>query len=222
LIIDQEEKVEMRKVLFVALFIIACAPLAFSQEYKRGEVGGGYSANWVDTQGAFSTNPNNNSRDLFNGFYVNGGGNFSRYFGVQGEVSHNRKTTDFTSTTGLASQLRGRLTQALVGVKLQDNAVDTKVRPFARALVGVAHQSADFRVGTVTGRDSDNGFAGVFGGGVAFRLNRSADFVTSADWNPIHSGNNGTGIAGVGGTGGSNWDNNFRVGLGINFRFGSK
>jgi hypothetical protein len=212
----------MRKALFMALFILACAPLAFSQDYKTGEIGGGYSANWVDTQGAFSTNPNDNGRDLFNGFYVNGGGNFSRYLGVQAEVSHNRKTTDFTSTTGLASQLQGRLTQFVAGIKVQDNATETKVRPFARALVGVAHESAKFNVGTTTGSDSDNGFAGVFGGGIAFRLSRSADFVTSADWNPIHTSNNGTGIAGVGGTGGSNWDHNFRVGIGLNFRFGNK
>jgi hypothetical protein len=211
----------MRKALFTALFIIACAPLAFSQDYKRGEIGGGYSANWVDTQGAFSTNANNNGRDLFNGFYVNGGGNFSRYLGIQAEVAHNRKTTDFTSVTGLSSQLRGRLTQGLVGLKVQDNAVDTKVRPFARALVGVAHESADFRVGTTTGSDSDNGFAAVLGGGIAFRLSRSADFVTSADWNPIHSGNGNNGGVVIT-SNGSNWDHNFRVGLGLNFRFGGK
>lgn len=211
----------MRKALFVALFIACCAPLALSQDYKKGEIGGGYSANWVDTQGAFSTDPNNNSRDLFNGFYVNGGGNFSRYLGVQAEVSHNRKTTNFTSTTGFASQLRGRLTQFDAGIKIQDNAVDTKIRPFARALIGVAHESADFTVGTTTGSDSANGFSGVFGGGVGFRLNRKADFVAGADWNPVHSGNNNSGIAGIG-SNGSNWDQNFRVSLGINFRFGSK
>jgi hypothetical protein len=210
----------MRKALFAALFILACAPLAFSQDYKTGEFGGGYSANWVDSQGAFSTNSNSNGRDLFNGFYVNGGGNFSRYLGVQAEVSHNRKTTDFTSTTGLASQLQGRLTQFVAGIKVQDNATETKVRPFARALVGVAHESAKFNVGTVTGSDSDNGFAGVFGGGIAFRLSRSADFVTSADWNPIHSGNSNNSFGAT--SNGSNWDNNFRVGIGVNFRFGSK
>jgi hypothetical protein len=204
----------MRKALFVALFVACTASLAFSQDYKRGEVGAGYSANWVDTQGAFNVNSNSTGRDRFDGFYVNGGGNWSRYWGVQAEVSHNRKNSDFTSTTGLASNLNGRLTQFVAGVKLQDNAAETKVRPFARALVGVAHESATFRVGTVAGSDSNNGFAGVFGGGIGFRLSSNADFVTSADWNPIHSGNNGAG--------GSSWDHNFRVGLGLNFRFGGK
>ncbi|MFL6229598.1 MAG: outer membrane beta-barrel protein [Pyrinomonadaceae bacterium] len=212
----------MRKALYIALFFVFCAPLAHAQDYQRGEIGAGYSANWVDTQGAFSTNNNDNSRDLFHGFYVNGGGNFSRYWGIQAEVSHNRKTTDFTSTTGLPSQLRGQLTQFVAGVKLQDNSADTKVRPFARALFGVAHASGDFNVGTTTGSDSDNGFAAVIGGGVAFRLNHSVDFVTSADWNPNHFSNNGTGIGGVGGNTGSGWDHNFRAGLGLNFRFGGK
>jgi hypothetical protein len=206
----------MRKALFVTLFFVFCAPLALAQDFKRGEIGAGYSANWVDSQGAFSTDPNANGRDLFHGFYVNGGYDFSRYVGIQAEVAHNRKTTDFTSTTGLPSQLRGRLTQGLVGVKFQDNATDTKVRPFARALVGVGHASGDFTIGTVTGSDSDSGFAGVFGGGVGFRLSKSADFVASADWNPINLSDNST----LGN--GSQWTHNFRVGLGFNFRFGSK
>jgi hypothetical protein len=206
----------MRKALFIALFLACTAPLALSQDFKRGEIGAGYSGNWVDSQGAFSTDPNANGRDLFNGFYVNGGGNFSRYLGIQAEVAHNRKTTDFTSVTGLPSSLRGRLTQGLIGIKVQDNAVDTKVRPFARALVGVGHASGDFTIGSVSGNDSNTGFAGVFGGGIAFRINRSADFVTSADWNPINLKDNST--LGTG----SNWTQNFRVGVGVNFRFGSK
>lgn len=216
----------MRKALFVALFIACTASFAFSQEeYKKGEIGGGYSANWVDTQGAFSTNPNNNSRDLFHGFYVNGGGNFSRYWGIQGEVSHNRKETNFNNLIFEPVNLRGRITQALVGVKLQDNAVDTKVRPFARALVGIAHFNADGTVQTspttnVNFSESDNGFAGVFGGGIAFRLSKNADFVTSADWNPIHTGNSTTTVSGTTVTNNGGWDHNFRVGVGVNFRFG--
>lgn len=213
----------MRKGLFLALFILACAPFAMSQDYKRGEIGAGYSANFVDTQGAFSTNTNDNSRDRFDGFYVNGGYNFSRYLGVQAEVAHNRKTTDFTNTVFQPVRLEGRLTQGLIGLKLQDNAEDTKVRPFARALIGIGHVSAN---GTVTTSstttanfsDDDNGFASVLGGGVAFRLNKSADIVTSADYNPIRLTDNSATI----GSGNTTWTHNFRVGVGLNFRFGGK
>ena len=206
----------MRKALFVTLFVFCLAPLALAQggsDYKTGEFGFGYSGNWVDTQGAFSTNPNDNSRDHFPGFYVNGGYNFTRYVGLQGEVSWNRKTTDFTSTTGLPSTLRGTLTNFVGGIKVQDNATDTKVRPFARALVGGAHASGDFTVGTVSGSESDTGFAGVFGGGLGFRVNSHWDVDVSADWNPTHFGNNSTS---------NGWDNNFRVGVGLKFRGGSK
>jgi hypothetical protein len=211
----------MRKALFVALFFVFCVPLALAQDFKRGEIGGGYSGNWVDTQGAFSTDPNSDNRDLFHGFYVNGGYNFSRYIGVQVEVAHNRKTTDFSNTVFQPVHLEGKLTQGLVGVKFQDNAVDTKVRPFARGLIGVGHATANLRVTTsgttfVDSSEDDNGFAAVLGGGIAFRLGPHADFVTSADYNPIRfSDNSAVGT-------GSEWTHNFRVGLGVNFRFGGK
>jgi hypothetical protein len=209
----------MRKTLFVALFLICCAPLAHAQDIKRGEFGGGYSANWVDSQGAFSSDPNSSSRDLFNGFYVNGSYNFSRYIGVQGEVAHNRKTINFTNSIFEPVSLEGRLTQGLVGVKFQDNATDVKVRPFARGLVGIGHVSGQGTTTTsptttVNFNNSDNGFAAVLGGGVGVRLSRSAEFVASADYNPIRLNDNTT----LGS--GSNWTSNFRVGLGINFRFG--
>jgi hypothetical protein len=211
----------MRKALFAALFLVFSAPLALSQDFKRGEIGGGYSANWVDTQGAFSTNSSSDSRDLFHGFYVNGAYDFSRYVALQGEVSHNRKTKDFTNLISQPARLEGRLTQGLVGVKFQDNATDTKVRPFARALVGVGHASGDSTVTTsptttVVTRDDDNGFAAVLGGGLAFRISRHAEFVTSADYNPIRLTDNST--LGTG----SDWTHNFRVGVGVNFRFGGK
>jgi hypothetical protein len=208
----------MRKALFAVLFLAFSAPLALAQtEYKRGEFGVGYSANFVDSQGAFSTSPTADDRDTFHGFYVNGGYNFTRYVGVQAEVSHHRKTTDFTSVTGLASNLEGRLTQGLFGVKVQDNATETRVRPFARALVGVGKASGEFTIGTTTSSDDDTGFAGAFGGGLAFRLGPHADLTTSADWNPIHLSDNTT----VGG-GSSEWTHNFRLGVGVTFRFGNK
>jgi hypothetical protein len=204
----------MRKALFAVLFLAFSAPLALAQtEYKRGEFGVGYSAAFVDSQGAFSTSPTADDRDTFHGFYVNGGGNFSRYLGVQAEVSHHRKSTDFTSVAGLPSRLEGRLTQGLIGLKVQDNAVDTKVRPFARALVGIGHASGEFTVGTTTGSDDDTGFAAVLGGGIAFRVSRHADIVGSADYNPIRLTDNSTVVSN------SEFTHNFRLGVGLNFRF---
>jgi hypothetical protein len=208
----------MRKALIAVLFLAFSAPLALAQDYKRGEFGVGYSAAAVDTQGAFSTNPNDDSRDWFHGFYVNGGYNFSRYVGVQAEVSHHRKSVDFTNLIFQPARLEGRLTQGLVGVKFQDNATDTKVRPFVRALVGLGHASGEVTVitsGTTTTNtsDDDNGFAAVLGGGVAFRVSRHADIVGSADYNPIRLGDNSTLVSS------NEFTHNFRLGVGVNFRF---
>jgi hypothetical protein len=209
----------MRKALYVALFFAFCAPLAHAQDIQRGEFGGGYSANWVDTQGAFSTNTNSDNRDRFDGFYVNGGYNFSRFLGVQAEVSHTRKTVDFQNFIFQPVRLEGRLTQGLVGIKVQDNSSETVVRPFARALVGVGHATADLTTTTssttfVNTHDDDNGFAAVLGGGIGIRVARHVDFVASADYNPIRLSDNST--VGTG----SDWTHNFRAGVGINFRFG--
>jgi opacity protein-like surface antigen len=210
----------MRKALLAVLFLAFSAPLALAQsEYKRGEFGVGYSAAAVDTEGAFNTNANSDDRDWFHGFYVNGGYNFTRYVGVQAEVSHHRKTTDFTNLIFQPVRLEGRLTQGLVGVKLQDNATDTKVRPFARALVGFGKASADETVtisptSTNSFSDDDTGFAAVLGGGVAFRVSRHADIVTSADYNPIRLGDNSTVLSNT-----NEFTHNFRLGVGVNFRF---
>jgi hypothetical protein len=207
----------MRKALFAVLFLAFSAPLALSQDFKRGEFGGGYSTAAVDTQGAFNTNPNDDSRDWFHGFYVNGGYNFSRYVGVQAEVSHHRKSVDFTNLIFQPARLEGRLTQGLIGVKFQDNATDTKVRPFVRALVGVGHASDEVTINTsstttTNTSDDDNGFAAVLGGGVAFRVSRHADIVGSADYNPIRLDGSAVG-------GNKEFTHNFRLGVGVNFRF---
>jgi hypothetical protein len=207
----------MRKALLAVLFLAFSAPLALSQDFKHGEFGGGYSANWVDSQGAFSTNPNSDSRDLFHGFYVNGAYDFSRYLGVQAEVAHNRKSVDFTNLIFQPARLEGRLTQGLVGIKVQDNATDTKVRPFARALIGFGRASGDVTVttsGTTTTNtsDDDTGLAAVLGGGLAFRVSRHADIVTSADYNPIRLDGSTVGSS-------KEFTHNFRVGVGVNFRF---
>lgn len=203
----------MRKALFAVLFLAFSAPLTLSQEYKRGEFGVGYSANFVDSEGAFSTSATDDGRDTFHGFYVNGGGNFSRYLGIQGEVAHYRKSTDFTSVAGLQSRLEGRITEGLIGIKVQDNAMETKVRPFARALIGAGHVSGDFTIGTTSTSDNDTGLAAVLGGGIAFRVSRHADIVGSADYNPIRLDNN----TGIGSS--KEFEHNFRVGVGLNFRF---
>lgn len=203
----------MRKALFAALFVAVMAAGASAQDadYKRGEFGFGYSNNRVDSEGAFDPTGASSDREGFHGFYLNGGYNFHKYVGVQAEFSHHRKETDFT-VAGAAATLEGRLNQGLFGVKAQDNRTETKVRPFARALIGVANASGDFRSATVTASDDDTGLAAALGGGIAFRLNDNFDFTTSADYNPIRLGDGGD----------TSTTHNFRLGVGLTIRFGSK
>lgn len=198
----------MRKAILTALFLAVCSSAAFAQgEYKKGEVFVGYSANEVDTQGAFSTNPNDNGHDHFNGFNVEATGNFTRYVGVQGDFSFHQKEKDFNTAAGTINA-RARLSQFMGGVKVQDNATETHIRPFAHALVGVAHVSTDVNatsIGVFTS-DSDNGLAVAVGGGLDFRINDKFDVrAIQADYNPTRF--NGE------------TDHNLRLSFGVNFRF---
>jgi opacity protein-like surface antigen len=203
----------MRKALFAALFMAVTATAAFAQdaEYKRGEFGVGYSHNRVDSEGAFDPTGASSDREGFHGFYLNGGYNFHKFFGFQAEFSHHRKESDFF-IAGAPATLEGRLNQGLFGFKAQDNRTETKVRPFARALIGVGNASGKLRSATVTADDDETGLAAALGGGLAFRLSDSFDFTTSADYNPIRLGDGGT----------TETTHNFRLGVGLTIRFGNK
>jgi len=201
----------MRKAFFMVLFIACCVPAAFAQDdYKTGEVYVGYSHNRVDSHGAFNpSNPNDDSRDGFNGVNVDLKGNLTRYFGLKADLSYHQKSADFTLPGGFNINVKGRLFEAMGGVQLQDNAVETKVRPFAYAVVGLAHVTGDVTSNSAPVpnlNDSDNGLSAAFGGGLDLRLNDKVDLrLIKADYNPVR-------IDGQ-------TDNNFRVGVGLNFRF---
>jgi hypothetical protein len=198
----------MRKAFIAALFLVACAAVSFAQtpEFQKNEVYVGYSANEVDTQGAFSSNPNDTGRDHFNGFNVEATRNVSRYLGVQADYSFHQKSQDVPVGTATGN-VRARLQQFMGGVKVQDNALDVRFRPFAHALVGVAHDSVDAIVPSIiTTNTSDNGLALAIGGGLDIRATKHIDVrAIQLDYNPNR--NNG------------DTDHNFRIGAGLNFRF---
>ena len=203
----------MRKALLAALFmaVTATAALAQDAEYKRGEFGFGYSHNRVDSDGGFDPAGTSNGREGFHGFYLNGGYNFHKFLGVQAEFSHHRKESEVV-IGGAAATLEGRINQGLFGLKAQDTRSETKVRPFARALIGVGKASGKLRSATITEDDDETGLAAALGGGLAFRLNNNLDFTTSADYNPIRLGDGGT----------TETTHNFRLGVGLTIRFGNK
>jgi|SRR6185503_703235 len=202
----------MRKAFLMVLFIACCVPAAFAQgdDYKKGELYVGFSHARVDTEGAFNpNNPNDTSHDGFNGVNVDAKGNLTRYFGLKADFSYHQKNQDVALLPTGTLHVKGRTYQLMGGVQLQDNAVETKVRPFAFAVVGVGHVSADVTSSggvVITANQSESGLAAAFGGGIDLRLNDKVDLrLVKADYNPIR-------LDGV-------TNNNFRVGVGLNFRF---
>ena len=197
----------MRKAIFAAILFAVVAPAAFAQdEYKRGTFGVQYNHNRVDTGGAFDPTGNVDEREGFHGVGLNAGYNFHKYAGAEFDFSHVRKETDFTTAVGTPANLKGRLTQFLGGVRIQDNRTETNVRPFARALIGVAHASADGTVGAVSFDDSETGFGAEVGGGLDIKLSDNVDVTAiSVGWNPTRLE--------------SETQHNFKIGVGLRFRF---
>ena len=199
----------MRKALFTALFFVFCAPLAFAQgDFQRGEFGVMYSHNLVDTDGAFSNDPNDTGRDGFNGVNIDAGYNFSRYFGAKVDFSYHKKSNSLTVPAAGTFNVDGKLTQFMGGVKIQDNAVDTKVRPFAQLLLGVGRVEVEASgTGIPAGFGvSETGFAAAVGGGLDIRVHKNVDIrAIKVEYNPVR-------IEGETG-------NNIRLGVGLNFRF---
>lgn len=196
----------MRKAIFAAILFAVVAPAAFAQdEYKRGTFGVQYNHNRVDTGGAFDPTGTSDDREGFNGVGVNAGYNFHKFAAAEFDFSHVRKETGFTTAAGNVN-LKGRLTQFLGGVRVQDNRTETNVRPFVRGLIGLAHASAEGSVGAVSFDESENGFGAEVGGGLDIKVHDNVDVTAiSVGWNP-------TRIEGE-------TQHNFKIGVGLRFRF---
>lgn len=197
----------MRKLFMAALFIACTASLAFSQtaggkDYHKYDFGVLYSHDREDTGNTDTTQNFLQRREGFNGVEGFAKFNFSRYVGAVGDYSFHRKTFDDTFGTTAVST-RVTLNTLMGGVEVKDNNTETKIKPFARGLVGFQHASAD--VTGVTGFNThENGFSAAIGGGVDFRINHSLDVrAIQFDYNPTR----------LGGT----TQNNFRFGVGLIF-----
>lgn len=193
----------MRK-LFLAAFLVACAaPAAFAQtDYNKYDFYVGYSHNRVDVGlDDGDTDPDDifDEREGFNGINLSAKGNFHRYVGIKGDYAYHRKGFDV-----LGSEVNTSLHTLVGGLEFKDNAPETRVKPFAHVMAGFAHSRADFE--DINDDDiTDNGFAGVIGGGVDFRVSPRVDIrAIQFDYNPTH--------------GNGNTSHNFRIGVGVVFR----
>lgn len=195
-------------VAIIALFISASFAQTTSDEYNKTEFFVGYSHQ-------------RGERTSLNGFEVSGVRNFSRYFGIKGDFSagfRNREGTQDSNIGGTTTRFNIRsntqIYNFLGGVQVKDNSTETRLKPFAHALVGVGYRRFRTRVECVSGpncdqflpvSDSGAGFAGAFGGGLDIKVNDKIDFrAFQVDYNPIYL-NNGM-------------RNQVRFGIGIVFR----
>ncbi|HYH86151.1 MAG TPA: outer membrane beta-barrel protein [Pyrinomonadaceae bacterium] len=200
----------MRK-LFMAAVLIACtAPFTFAQttgdDYNKVDVFLGYSHNRVDT-GVGDSDPDFDDivdeREGFHGVNASITGNVSRYVGLKGDYAFHRKSFDVSDGVDTFT-INANLHTFVGGVQLKDNAKETKVKPFAHLMAGVAH--AKFSVEDLGGFDeSETGLTGVIGGGIDVKVNDRVDFrVVQFDYNPTRFG--------------GSTQHNFRVGIGVVFR----
>lgn len=192
----------MFKTIMIGTIIIACASIAAAQsDYKKFEFFGGFSHNRIDT-GIGDEEPSLrdiiDEREGFNGFEVSATGNLSRYFGLKGDFSGHFKTKK-PSIPGLPDasvKIESRLFNFLGGVQIKDNSTEGTFKPFAHALVGVAHarNSVEFNqiacIAIVPSpcspfTESETGFAGAFGGGIDIRASDSISIrAIQIDYNP--------------------------------------
>ena len=192
-----------------ALLIACAAPFTFAQtadDYNKYDIGVLYSHNRVDT--GFD-DPSQNfieEREGFHGVEAFVKGNVSRYVGLKGDYSFHRKSFDISGGTPATTfDVDADIHQFLGGVEFKDNAKETKVKPFAHVLAGVAHTRGDVSGPGVSFDESENDFAAAVGGGIDFRLNDRVDFrAIQVEWNPVRSD--------------GETSHNFRIGIGIIFR----
>ena len=190
---------------FLLILYTCCAHYVFGQsDYTKHELGGNVSVLGADTKGAFN---NDKSRDGLIGFNIQGAYNISRFWGLKADSSYFQKQFEAGNV-----DLTSRLFQVEGGIKLQDNATITRFRPFAQALIGVAHASKFPRVlqenssGRVVTVLSGTGPAFALGGGLDIRLTKKLELrALQVDYNPVRLKKESF--------------HNVRLGIGLNFRF---
>jgi hypothetical protein len=136
-------------------------------------------------------------RNGFNGVEGSVTYNVSRYVGITGDFTAQRRTATYVDTFGPGHTDTTDVTetkyQLFGGVQIKDNFPETRFKPFAHALAGFARErlsgnttSTDPTEPPSTFTDQPTSFALKLGGGLDVRLNHRLDLrVIEVDYNPI-------------------------------------
>ena len=202
----------MQNLLLSIFFLSLCASLAFAQssdDYNKVEVYGGYSHARAQpniktvtingspfdpctSAGAQTLGKNFQTffckRQGFNGFDASIAYNFTRYFGIKGNVTGHYKSDQFVDNdpNEIPGRIfvdtinnRERVYNFLGGVQVKDNRKDAHFKPFAHALFGAAvntvtqaQTNPGLPADNFTTRDKVTSFAMKLGGGIDVRVNR--------------------------------------------------
>jgi opacity protein-like surface antigen len=162
----------IKKVLLAMLFSISATSFSFGQDAPQFEFFGGYSYMYSDMDGEADTSLISVTGDdhlNLNGFNASGTFYFSKYVGITADVAGHYGKADIRTTVTPPGCSPGpcpsntiimtpKFSQHSFLIGPQVKARNSKVAPFAHALIGIANQKVSFSPGSFTcqGPDCDD------------------------------------------------------------------
>ncbi|HLK33549.1 MAG TPA: outer membrane beta-barrel protein [Terriglobales bacterium] len=203
---------------FLVLALAVCASSTWAQLMPKAEVVGGYTYSNLDQGFGGANRLSANGWNTGGTFFVN---NWLGFEGNVAGVSHSESalfSNGITTSTGSASE---KHTTFVVGPRIDLG--HGRTSPFVHGLIGMDRETLSAS-GTLAGLSfsdsaSDTSFATALGGGVDFGVSKHLGVITGADYLMTRHGVPAS-IAALG-VSGSSTQNNFRVSVGLSFRFGS-
>ena len=198
----------MKRLVMLATLILAFATSAWAQsdDYKKWEFFGGYSALYFDNLAGDTSSPAINDvlgdRQTLRGFNLEITRNFHKYVGATFDYSLHLREDNFSRPAG-SGTIDSTVQNFLGGIQVKNNNEDgPRFKPFGHALFGVAVQKVDVDspqlpalFGISDFHVNETSFAMAFGGGVDIKLNHKLDVrIAQIDWNIINRGDQQTGI----------------------------
>lgn len=198
----------MRRIMTAVTLLLLLAPaaLAQSEEYKKWEFFGGYSALNFDNLGGDTNDPDFDAvlgeKNTLRGFNLALTRNVHKYVGIKFDYSLHLREDEFSRPAG-SGTVDSTVQNYLGGIQIKNNETDgPRFKPFAHALFGVAVQKVDVdspQLANVLGVSdfhvNETSFAMAFGGGIDIKLNNRIDVrAGQIDWNIINRGDQQTGI----------------------------